>query len=226
MHAKYLTLLTLSSAALGQDWLSDAYDALSATTDYPTPTGLSGDNTLDEYLDDNDYLEDLDVTNDFGDSDDSSDDDSSSSSSPTSSSSSSDDSDNMFGDIPSSILTELATAIPSSVLQELATPASLSSLYSEVADGNFPAWVTDLPDDVRDYLESAWDVDTSAIPTGSASSDDEDSSSSSSSDDDNNDNNNNSNSNGDNEDAAGMLSPSVMASFVGAVGVLGLALAL
>ncbi|KAL3473869.1 hypothetical protein BJX99DRAFT_232887 [Aspergillus californicus] len=222
MHAKYLTLLALSALALGQDWYDDAMDALESTTDIPKPTGSTDAPTLDEWLDDSDYLDDIDTTNDFGSSD-----DSSSSASPTSSSSSSDsssddldtgdsDSADMFGDIPSSILTELATAIPTSVLEELATPASASSLYSEIQAGDYPAWVTDLPDDVRGYLESAWGVDTEAIPTGSSSS------SSSSSDDDSS----NSSNNDSGEDAAGMLSPSVFGSIVGAVGVLAVALAL
>jgi hypothetical protein len=83
--------------------------------------------------------------------------------------------------------------------------------------------VTDLPDDVVDYLETAFNVDTGAFPTGSSSSggDDDDDESSSS----NSNSNNNSNGGGD-DDAAGMLSPSVLASVVGAVGVLGVALAL
>jgi hypothetical protein len=81
-----------------------------------------------------------------------------------------------------------------------------------------------LPDDVVDYLETAFNVDTGAFPTGSSSSggDDDDESSNSNS----NSNSNNNNNGGGDDDAAGMLSPSVLASVVGAVGVLGVALAL
>jgi hypothetical protein len=89
-------------------------------------------------------------------------------------------------------------------------------MYSEIQEGNYPAWATDLPDDVWDYFESAYGVD--ARPTGgsdSSSGDDEDSQSSGGE----------SGSGGDG-DGAGMLSPSVFASVVGAFSVLGLALAL
>ncbi|KAL2826760.1 hypothetical protein BJY01DRAFT_255895 [Aspergillus pseudoustus] len=220
MHAKFLALLAIAPLALAQDWLDDAMDALESTG--PVPTDSAGDApTLDDYLENSDIYDDIETTNDFG-SDDTS---SSSSSSSTSSDSSDDTSDssdygNILGNVPSSIISELATAIPPSVLQDLATPASVSSLMSEIADGNFPAWVTDLPDDVKDYLETAWGATT--LPTGSSSSSDDDSSSNSNS----NSNSNSSSSGGDDQDAAGMLSPSILASVVGAVGVLGVALAL
>ncbi|KAL4868442.1 hypothetical protein BDV12DRAFT_197314 [Aspergillus spectabilis] len=230
MHAKFLALLALSSVALSQDWLDDAMDALD---DLPAPTGVGDDvPTLDDWLEDSDYLDDIDVTNDFG----SSDDDNTSSGSSSSSISSSndedsDDSDDSFSgsfglDIRSSILTQLATAIPTSALQELATPASLSSLYSAAQEGDYPAWVTDLPSDVRDYLETAWDVNLDAVPTGSAGDDDDDDDDSSSN---NNNNNNNSNDDDDDDgegDGAGMISPSVLGSIVAAAGVLAVALAL
>ncbi|CEL02061.1 hypothetical protein ASPCAL01636 [Aspergillus calidoustus] len=227
MHAKLLTLLAIAPLALGQDWLDDAMDALESTTDYPVPTGSADAPTLDDYLDNSDIFDDIETTNDFGSNSDSQDSSSSSSSSSSDFSSSSDDTsssdsssgsssdfENIFASIPSSIISELATAIPPSVLQELATPASLSSIMSEIADGNYPAWVTDLPDDVSNYLESAG----AAFPTGSSSGDESSSNS-------NNNNDNNSSGGGD-DDAAGMLSPSVLASVVGAVGVLGVALAL
>ncbi|KAL2871678.1 uncharacterized protein BJX67DRAFT_167207 [Aspergillus lucknowensis] len=222
MHAKFLALLAVSPLALGQDWYDDAMDALASQTESggAIPTG---DNSLDQYLDDSDYLDDIDTTNDFGsDSDDSSSSDDSfdfGSDDSSSSSSADDSSDSNLGpltDIPSSILSQIQTALPPSVFQELATPASLSSLYSEVQEGHLPSWATDLPPDVRDYLESAWDVDVPAGPTGGSNSqggDDEQSSSGSDNE-------------GADGDAAGMISPSVLASMLGAVGVLGVALAL
>ncbi|KAL3466949.1 hypothetical protein BJX64DRAFT_204730 [Aspergillus heterothallicus] len=222
MHAKFLALLAVAPLALGQDWFDDAMDALESSG--PVPTDVDAP-TLDDYLEDSDIFDDIDTTNDFS-SDSDSDDTSFSSSSDSEDDSSS--IDNIFADIPSSIISELATAIPASVLQELATPASLSSIANEISAGNYPAWVTDLPDDVVDYLETAWGVDTGAFPTGSSSSsssDDEEDSNSSSS----NSNSNRPTSGGDDtgdDDAAGMLSPSVFASVVGAVGVLGIALAL
>ncbi|KAL4747531.1 hypothetical protein BDW72DRAFT_196674 [Aspergillus terricola var. indicus] len=210
MHAKYLTFLALSSMALGQDWLDDAMDALESTTDLPVPTGVSDDvPTLDEWMESQDSS-DIPVATGI-----------SSSSSSSSDSSSDSDSDSsstkdLYG-MPNSIASEIISAVPTSVLSDLANPSSLSSMYSEIQDGNYPAWATDLPDDVWDYFESAYGVD--ARPTGGSDSssgdDDEDSQSSGSG-----------NGSGGDGDGAGMLSPSVFASVVGAVGVLGLALAL
>ncbi|KAL4879903.1 hypothetical protein BJY04DRAFT_88025 [Aspergillus karnatakaensis] len=216
MHAKYLGLLALSSVALGQDWLSDAMDALESNTDFAVPTDIPN---LEDYLDDSGYLDDLNSLTD-----------SLSAATPTttgSSSSSDDDSSDSSGgfdfDIPSSILTELMTAIPPSALAELGNEASLSSLVSEAQEGNYPDWVSDLSPEVTEYIESAWGVE--AAPTGSSGGDDDDSSSSNnnSSNDNNDDSDNNSD---DDQDAAGMVSPSVFGSIVAAAGVLGLAVAL
>ncbi|KAL5050927.1 hypothetical protein BDW71DRAFT_171893 [Aspergillus fruticulosus] len=219
MHAKYLTLLAISSVALGQDWLDDAMDALESTTDLAAPTGVSDDvPTLDEWIDSQESS-DIPVATGIAGSSDSSSSSTSSSSSSSDSDSDSDSSSSSDGDlygIPNSIASEIASAVPSSVLSDLANPSSLSSMYSEIQDGNYPAWATDIPDDVWDYFESAYGVD--ARPTGgsdSSSGDDEDSQSSG-----------NGNGSGGDDDAAGMLSPSVFASVVGAVGVLGVALAL
>ncbi|KAL4758338.1 uncharacterized protein BDW70DRAFT_141977 [Aspergillus foveolatus] len=210
MHAKYLTLLALSSMALGQDWLEDAMDALESTTDLPVPTGVSGDvPTLDEWIESQDSSDIPVATGISG----------SSSSSSDSDSDSGTDSSSTKGifEMPSSIVSEIMSAVPSSALSDLTNPTSLSSIYSEIQDGNYPAWATDLPDDVWDYFESAYGVE--ARPTGgsgSSSGGDEESQSSGGDD---------SGSGGDG-DGAGMLSPSVFASVVGAVSVLGLALAL
>ncbi|KAL6231572.1 hypothetical protein BDW75DRAFT_38667 [Aspergillus navahoensis] len=219
MHAKYFTLLALSSVALAQDWLEDAMDALESTTDLPAPTGVSDDvPTLEEWMDSSDSS-DIPVATGISGSSDSS---SSSSSSTSSSADSDSDSDsssssdgNLYG-IPNSIVSEIASAVPSSVLADLANPTSLSSMYSEIQDGNYPAWATDIPDDVWDYFESAYGVD--ARPTGGSDSSGDDEKSQSSG-------NGNASGGGD-DDAAGMLSPSVFASVMGAVGVLGVALAL
>ncbi|KAL4912973.1 hypothetical protein BDW62DRAFT_193471 [Aspergillus aurantiobrunneus] len=192
MHAKYLAILALSSIALAQD----------------VPT-------LDEWIDENGGSSDIEVTDDILGSSDST---SSSSPSTYTSSPSADDeetsgsgSSGLAGleDIPNSVMTQLATAIPTSVLQELATPASIASLSSQVMEGNYPAWVTDLPDDAREYIESAWSeaAGTTSAPSSGGNGDEESSS-------------------GDGEGAAGMLSPSVFASVFGAVGVLAVALAL
>ncbi|KAL4995360.1 hypothetical protein BDV10DRAFT_188189 [Aspergillus recurvatus] len=224
MHAKYLTLLALSSVALGQDWLEDAMMRWSRQrpSDLPAPTGVSDDvPTLDEWIDSQDSS-DIPVATGVSGSSDSAGSSSSSSSSSSSDSDSDSDSDSsssngdLYG-IPNSIASEIASAVPSSVLSDLANPSSLSSMYSEIQDGNYPAWATDIPDDVWDYFESAYGVD--ARPTGGSDS-------SSSDDDEDSQSSGNGNGSGGDDDAAGMLSPSVFASVVGAFGVLGVALAL
>lgn len=113
-------------------------------------------------------------------------------------------------------------------------------------DGHPPAWAAELPDGLKDYIASAWDVElpeSTGSSDSSSSSDDDDSSSSSSSsgpsetnssgDDDSSNSSDDSssddssdNSGGDEDGAAGMLNPSVLASVVGAVGVLAVAVAL
>ncbi|KAL4737649.1 hypothetical protein BDV11DRAFT_206570 [Aspergillus similis] len=214
MHAKYFTLLALSSMALGQDWLDDAMDALESTTDLPAPTGVSDDvPTLDEWIQ-SEGSSDIPVATGISSSSSSSSDSSSDSSFDSDSDSDSDSSTKDLYGMPSSIISEIASAVPTSVLSDLANPSSLSSMYSEIQDGNYPAWATDIPDDVWDYFESAYGID--ARPTGGSDS---------SSGDDENGDSQSSGSGGD-DDGAGMLSPSVFASVVGAVSVLGLALAL
>ncbi|KAL3433553.1 hypothetical protein BDV09DRAFT_171670 [Aspergillus tetrazonus] len=206
MHAKYLTFLALSSMAMGQDWLEDAMDALESTTDLPAPTGVSGDvPTLDEWIESQDSS-DIPVATGISGSSSSSDSDSDSDSASTKD----------IPEMPSSIISEIISAVPSTAYSDLTNPTSLSSIYSEIQDGNYPAWATDLPDDVWDYFESAYGVD--ARPTGGSGSSSGDEESQSSGGDD-------SGSGGD-DDGAGMLSPSVFTSVVGAVSVLGLALAL
>ncbi|KAL4944131.1 hypothetical protein BDV06DRAFT_220601 [Aspergillus oleicola] len=231
MHVKYLALIALSSAAVAQDWYEDAMDALESNT--PVPSGVSDDvPTLDEYMDD--HPSGIDVTNDFGSSSDDSntlDDTSSSSSSSGSTSSYDDDEDEdssssssgTFGGVPDDIASQLVSAIPPSVISEIMNPTSLASLQSEVENGNFPAWATDLPDDVKDYLETEWDVEVPAAATSSVSSGDDDVDDSNS---DSNSNSDSSNDRDDDQDGAGMLSPSVFGSIVGAAGVLAVALAL
>ncbi|KAL4923534.1 uncharacterized protein BDV17DRAFT_235142 [Aspergillus undulatus] len=221
MHLKYLALFALASGALAQDWLDDAMDALESTTDLPNATNVPDDvPTLEEFMEDNPT--DIETTNDFGGS---SDDSLSSSSSSSMSSSSSnsvdeeeDDSDSLgtLGGVPSDIVSQVISAVPPSVISEIMNPTSLSSLQSEVAEGKFPAWATDLPPDVKDYLETAWDVEVPKVtdaPSSGGDDNDSDSDSGNSNDD-------------DDEDAAGMVSPSVFASVLGAVGVLAVALAL
>ncbi|KAL4952194.1 hypothetical protein BDW69DRAFT_168282 [Aspergillus filifer] len=229
MHVKYLALLALSSATVAQDWYEDAMDALESNA--PVPGGVSDDvPTLDQYMDD--QPSDIETTNDFGSSSSNGDDSSSSYSSSGSSSGSSfstDDEDEdlssssesgTFGGVPQDIASQLISALPPSVISEIMDPTSLASLQSQVEEGNYPAWVTDIPDDVKDYLQTAWDVEVPAAATSGAGSGDSDDR-----DDDNSDSDS-SNDSGDDEDAAGRVSPSVLGSIVGAAGVLAVALAL
>ncbi|KAI9368371.1 hypothetical protein BJX61DRAFT_537306 [Aspergillus egyptiacus] len=220
MHAKYLTLLGLSSAALAQDWLEDAMDAAESYSNMPAPTGSSDMPTLDEYLSDSDYMDDIQTTT-FGGGGGS---DSFPTSAPTSSSfpdmnlngPGGSDSDmpnygGMFSDIPSSIITDIMNAVPSTFAAEMTNPASVSSFYSAMQEGNYPAWVTDLPEEARDYFESA----AEAAPTGNGGSD--------------NEGEGGDEGEGEGEgpdDAAGMVTPSVLASMLGALGVMAVAIAL
>ncbi|KAL4805640.1 hypothetical protein BDV18DRAFT_160545 [Aspergillus unguis] len=232
MHAKYLPV-ALAVMAMAEASTFKAAGGLSKRT------AVSDDvPTLDEWIDDR-PTESPDVTSGFGiDSDSSSsssssfgssydddDDDYFSSSSSSGASSGYDDDtlDGTLGSIPSDIASQLSSALPPSVISEIANPTSLSSIYSEVQEGHYPSWATDLPSDVREYLEDEFDVDLSAVPTDGPTNGDPDVGSDEDGDDDGDDRQG---SRDDDEDAAGMLAPSVLASVVGAVSVLGLALAL
>ncbi|KAJ5514319.1 hypothetical protein N7463_003871 [Penicillium fimorum] len=63
------------------------------------------------------------------------------------------DSDGTFDlqDVPSSIMSVLATAVPESWYNDLLDPTSLSSIESAVAAGTYPAWYNALPSDVKSW---------------------------------------------------------------------------
>lgn len=176
--------------------------------------------------------------------------DSSSDSSFDSSSSSSDDDTVEFAgiEVPKSIISEIQD-LPPSLSSKLTDPTEVSSAYKAALDGHPPAWAAELPDGIKDYIGEAWGVELpeSTGSSTSSSDDDDDSSSTSSSsggsgsnsssdqgssnssddnDDDEDSNSSSDNGGGDNDGAAGMLNPSVLASVVGAVGVLAVAVAL
>lgn len=65
---------------------------------------------------------------------------------------------------PTSIRSVLATAIPSSFYMDMLDPASMSSVLNEVSAGNFPAWYSSLPSDVK-----AWATTVSEEQVASAS---------------------------------------------------------
>jgi hypothetical protein len=74
----------------------------------------------------------------------------------------------LLGNIPTSIINELMTAIPPSVIQAFANPTAASSMIAEIAQGNIPAWYSALPADVRAELSSlAMPPTGMPTPTGS-----------------------------------------------------------
>ncbi|KAK2755895.1 hypothetical protein FQN54_005691 [Arachnomyces sp. PD_36] len=122
----------------------------------------------------------------------------------------------------------IMTAIPQSILQD---PSAIQDVASSMQNGDEPKWYQDLPDDAKDYYSElqAWASDKaseitggSPTPTGSGS-DDSESDSDSSSDDSSDD----SGSEGATS-TGGAPAPTgaIAASFAGAVGILGLAVAL
>jgi len=108
----------------------------------------------------------------------------------------------------------LETAIPQSVLTELTDPAKASSIASDIADGSTPGWYASLPGDVKSYLSSytAGAVTTSIASAASTAASQATATGSSGS----------SASTGGAPRATGI----VAAGIAGAVGVLGLAIAL
>jgi hypothetical protein len=77
-----------------------------------------------------------------------------------------------LADVPSSILTVLATAIPSSFYDDLLNPESRSAIISAAAAGTYPAWFNELPSSVKAWATSNFDdgaLGASATATGSAS---------------------------------------------------------
>lgn len=124
---------------------------------------------------------------------------------------------------PSSIVTDIITAVPPTVLALLMIPARRSSISSEIQAGNTPGWYESLPAEVKSYVSamkeqvSRGDVDLNATrtppPTTTASeieeeSDDEDSPATEAS------------------TGLGSRTTGEMATLAGALGVLGLATAL
>ncbi|KAL4963851.1 uncharacterized protein BDV14DRAFT_201341 [Aspergillus stella-maris] len=227
MHVKYLALLALSSAAVAQDWVNVL--CLQRRLG-PVPSDVSDDIIFpDEYMDN--YHSDIETTNDvsiFSYDDDDDDDISPGYSTQDYGSESTFDIDNYedeysfssgsgpFKLVPDDIAAQLISALPTSVFSELMDPSSLASLESEVDEGKWPAWATDLPEDAKNYLETEWGVEVPAAATSGASSGDAGHANESVS----------SNHRESNEGAAGIVDPSVFGSIVGAAGVLAVALAL
>ncbi|CRG84918.1 hypothetical protein PISL3812_02089 [Talaromyces islandicus] len=80
---------------------------------------------------------------------------------------------------PSSILNVLATAVPSSILGELDSPSAVSSwaydLASSIENSQTPGWVASLPPSVKSYLYTAYvtgatATDAAATATGATTS--------------------------------------------------------
>ncbi|CAI7626456.1 unnamed protein product [Penicillium crustosum] len=98
----------------------------------------------------------------------------------TSSSTETTDSDDSYdlADVPSSIMTVLATAIPASWYNDIMDPASRSSIVSEAEAGTYPAWYNALPSSVKawatsnfaDQIAGATATDSSATQTETAGS--------------------------------------------------------
>jgi hypothetical protein len=53
---------------------------------------------------------------------------------------------------PKSLIPEILSVVPVSVIWELINPAERSSLASQFKAGTTPAWYTALPSDVQDYM--------------------------------------------------------------------------
>jgi hypothetical protein len=84
-----------------------------------------------------------------------------------------------LADVPTSILTVLATAIPDSWYSDILDPSSRDSIISAAAAGTYPAWYNSLPSSVKAWATSNFDdellgasstVDSSATQTESAGS--------------------------------------------------------
>ncbi|KAJ5834824.1 hypothetical protein N7447_000850 [Penicillium robsamsonii] len=89
------------------------------------------------------------------------------------------DSDDTFdiADVPSSVMSVLATAIPESWYNDLLDPASLSAIESAASAGTYPAWYNSLPSDVKSWATGQFGAglggasataDSSATQTGSS----------------------------------------------------------
>lgn len=70
-----------------------------------------------------------------------------------------------LADVPSSILTVLATAIPTSFYDDMLNPASRSAIISAAAAGTYPAWYNELPSSVKAWATSNFDDE---VPGASA----------------------------------------------------------
>ncbi|KAJ5997280.1 hypothetical protein N7499_006417 [Penicillium canescens] len=80
-----------------------------------------------------------------------------------------DDSYYGLADVPSSILTVLATAIPSSFYDDILNPASRSAIISAAAAGTYPAWYNELPSSVKAWATSNfYDTVTEASATAAS----------------------------------------------------------
>ncbi|KAJ5093617.1 hypothetical protein N7456_009478 [Penicillium angulare] len=67
---------------------------------------------------------------------------------------------------PTSIRSVLATAIPSSFYMDMLDPASSSSILSDIDAGNFPAWYSSLPNNVKAWATTAFEDEVAtASPT-------------------------------------------------------------
>ncbi|KAB8071859.1 hypothetical protein BDV29DRAFT_178434 [Aspergillus leporis] len=73
-------------------------------------------------------------------------------------------------DPPSSIRNILATAIPPSFYVDMLDPASSSSILNEVSAGNFPAWYSSLPSNVKAWATTAFEDKTLSGPATADSS--------------------------------------------------------
>ncbi|KAJ5384762.1 hypothetical protein N7517_002673 [Penicillium concentricum] len=62
-------------------------------------------------------------------------------------------------DVPSSIMSVLATAIPESWYNDLLDPASLSAIDSAASAGTYPAWYNALPSDVKSWATGHFGAD-------------------------------------------------------------------
>lgn len=72
----------------------------------------------------------------------------------------------IIAEIPSSVLTVMETAIPASWQGEILTnPDFRSSVVSAAAAGTYPAWLNDLPNNVKAWATSNFDVQIVGVPS-------------------------------------------------------------
>ncbi|KAJ5574009.1 uncharacterized protein N7459_008436 [Penicillium hispanicum] len=87
------------------------------------------------------------------------------------------DLEDLIGDLPSSIVAVLQTAVPTTYIQALYTdPAFASSEVNNIEHGTYPAWYNSLPDSVKGWATTEAQAEASALTSAIGSVTDDSSS--------------------------------------------------